>query len=108
VDDRSVNNKSGGDVDDALLLVLCIDDDCKKVDMNCMGFQRYFLPEVCVCQNFFFLDLREVLPDVAKNPTVELNIPFVRIVRQNFFSRKADGDESASLVGVTNGIVMCR
>ena len=57
---------------------------------------------------FFFLDLREVLPDVAKNPTVELNIPFVRIVRQNFFSRKADGDESASLVGVTNGIVMCR
>ena len=56
----------------------------------------------------FFLDLREVLPDVGKNPTVELNIPFVRIVRQNFFSRKADGDESASLVGVTNGIVMCR
>ena len=54
MDDRSVNNKSGGDVDDALLLVLCIDDDCENVDMSCMGFQRYFLPEVCVRQNFFF------------------------------------------------------
>jgi len=61
-----------------------------------------------VSVRIFFLDLREVLPDVAKNPTVELNIPFVIIVRQIFFSRKADGDESASLVGVTNGIVMCR
>ena len=58
VDDSSVNNKSGGDVDDALLLVLlmlCIDDDCENVDLGCVGFQRYFSPEVCVHQNFFFL-----------------------------------------------------
>jgi len=88
--------------------MLCIDDDCENVDLGCEGFQRQFSPEVRVHQKEFFFGLREVITDVAKNPTVELNIPFVRIVRQNFFSRKSDGDESASLVGVTNGIVMCR
>ena len=45
---------------------------------------------------------------MAKNPTVELNILDVRIVRQNFFSRKADGVKSASFEGVTIGIVMSR
>ncbi len=38
---------------------------------------------------------------MAKNPTVEFNSIKVRIVRQIFFSRKADGFESASLEGVS-------
>jgi hypothetical protein len=111
VDNSSVNNKSGGNVDDALLLVLlmlCIDDDCENVDLGCEGFQRQFSPEVRVHQKEFFFGLREVITDVAKNPTVKLNILDVRIVRQNFFSRKADGVESASFEGVTIGIVMSR
>jgi hypothetical protein len=91
VDNNSVNNKSGGDVDDALLLVLlmlCIDDYCENVDLGCKGFQRQFSPEVRVHQKEFFFDLCEVITDVAKNPTVELNILDVRIVRQNFFREK--------------------
>ena len=57
VDNSSVNNKSGGDVDDALLLVLlmlCIEDDCENVDLGCEGFQRQFSPEVRVHQKEFF------------------------------------------------------
>jgi hypothetical protein len=38
---------------------------------------------------------------VAKNPTVEFNSIEVRIVRQIFFSREADGFASASLEGVS-------
>ena len=38
---------------------------------------------------------------MAKNPTVEFNSIEVRIVRQIFFSREADGFESASLEGVS-------
>ena len=111
VDDSSVNNKSGGGLDAALLLVWlmwCIDNDCENVDLGCEGFQRQFSPEVRVHQKEFFFGLREVITDVAKNPTVELNILDVRIVRQNFFLRKADGVESASFEGVTIGIVMSR
>jgi hypothetical protein len=57
---------------------------------------------------FFFYGLREITSDVAKNPTVELYSLNVRIVRQNFFLRKADGVESASFEGVTIGIVTWR
>ncbi len=60
-----------------------------------MQLQRHFSPEVRVNQKFFFYGLREINSDVAKNPTVELNSLDVRIVHQNFFSRKADGVESA-------------
>jgi hypothetical protein len=63
--------------------------------------QRHFLPEVRVNQKFFFYGLCEINSDVAKNPTVEFNSIEVRIVRQNFFSREADGFESASLEGVS-------
>ncbi len=59
-------------------------------------------------RKFFFYGLREINRDVAKNPTVELYSLDVRIVRQNFFSRKADGVESASFEGVTIGIVTWR
>ena len=38
---------------------------------------------------------------MAKNPTVEFNSIKVRIVRQNFFLREADGFASASLEGVS-------
>ncbi len=58
VDNSSVNNKSDGDVDDALLLVLlmlCIDDDCENLDLGCEGFQCQFSPEVRVHQKEFFL-----------------------------------------------------
>ena len=114
VDESSINNKSGGGLDAALLLVWlmwCIDNDCENVDLGCVyveRFQRHFSPEVCVHQKEFFFGLCEVITDVAKNPTVELNILNVRIVRQNFFSRKADGVESASFEGVTIGIVTWR
>ena len=74
-----------------------------------MRLQRHFSPEVRVNQKvFFFYGLREINSDVAKNPTVELYSLDVRIVRQNFFSRKADGVESASFEGVTIGIVTWR
>ncbi len=114
VDDSSVNNKSGGGLDAALLLVWlmwCINDDCENVDLGCVyveRFQCHFSPEVCVHQKEFFFGLREVITDVAKNPTVELNILDIRILRQNFFSRKTDGVESASFECVTIGIVMWR
>ncbi len=44
---------------------------------------------------------------MAKNPTVEFNTSVeVRIVHQNFFSREADGFESASFEGVTIGYLI--
>ncbi len=70
-----------------------------------MRLQRHFSPEVRGNQKDFFYGLREINSDVAKNPTVELYSLDVRIVRQIFFSRKADGVESASFEGVTIGIV---
>ena len=41
-----------------------------------------------------------------KNPTVEFNSVEVRIVLQIFFSREADGFESASFEGVTIGYLI--
>ncbi len=73
-----------------------------------MRLQCHFSPEVPVNQKVFFYGLREINSEVAKNPTVELYSLDVRIVRQIFFSRKADGVESASFEGVTIGIVTWR
>ncbi len=70
-----------------------------------MRLQRHFSPEVLVNQKVFFYGLRKINSDVAKNPTVELYSLDVRIVRQIFFLRKADGVESPSFEGVTIGIV---